>query len=171
MVGMEPESRIMPMEYAWTQRTGACEVTRQHTTWAIVFAIVILLVLAALPAQAQDIGGATSSVLYLPSIERNFVLWFTDAELDAAMERDGMIRSLHRCTRTACWMRPVSRPPSSAIAVANNTTLTGNQPRERNTTSGGSNSAMACCMASRLAARWYNQAARMRRAMWTVTGR
>ena len=37
-------------------------------------------------------------MLYLPSIERNFVLWFTDAELDAAMERDGydpVVASMH----------------------------------------------------------------------------
>lgn len=86
-------------------------MTRQHTTWAIVFAIVILLVLAALPAQAQDIGGATSSVLYLPSIERNFVLWFTDEELDAAMERDGydpVIASMH----TNCVLDASSQPPA-----------------------------------------------------------
>ena len=85
-------------------------MTRQHTTWAIVFAIVILLVLAALPAQAQDIGGATSSVLYLPSIERNFVLWFTDAELDAAMERDGydpVVASMH----TNCYLDASATPP------------------------------------------------------------
>ncbi len=61
----------------------------KHTVWSIVFAIVILLILAALPAQAQDVGGATSSSLYLPSIERNFVMWFTDDELTAAMVRDG----------------------------------------------------------------------------------
>lgn len=64
-------------------------MSAKHTTWAVIFAIVILLVLAVMPAQAQDIGGATSSALYLPSIERNFVLWFTDEELAQAQADAG----------------------------------------------------------------------------------
>ena len=98
------------IDWRLCKEQGGDEVTRQHTTWAIVFAIVILLVLAALPAQAQDIGGATSSALYLPSIERNFVLWFTDAELDAAMERDGydpVVASMH----TNCYLDASATPP------------------------------------------------------------
>lgn len=61
----------------------------KHTAWAIVFALVILAALMALPASAQDMGGATSSSLYLPAIEYHFVMWFTDAELEDAMIRDG----------------------------------------------------------------------------------
>lgn len=61
----------------------------KHTAWAIVFIVVILAALMALPASAQDMGGATSSSLYLPAIEYHFVMWFTDAELEDAMIRDG----------------------------------------------------------------------------------
>ena len=39
----------------------------KHTVWSLIFALVILLVLAVMPAQAQDIGGATSDSLYLPA--------------------------------------------------------------------------------------------------------
>lgn len=88
-------------------------MSKQHTTWAIVFALVILAALWFMPAQAQDdapIGGATSDTLYLPQIERNFVLWFTDAELDAAMERDGYdveTASMH----TVCTLDVTAVPP------------------------------------------------------------
>ena len=61
----------------------------RHTAWSIVFAVVILLVLAVMPARAQDIGGAASSSLYLPQIERNFPSWFTDAELSQAQSDAG----------------------------------------------------------------------------------
>ena len=85
-------------------------MSKQHTAWSIVFALVILAALWFMPAKAQDIGGATSSALYLPSIERNFVLWFTDAELDAAMERDGYdveTASMH----TVCTLDASATPP------------------------------------------------------------
>ena len=64
-------------------------MSKQHTAWSIIFALVILAALMALPASAQDMGGATSSSLYLPAIEYHFVMWFTDAELEDAMIRDG----------------------------------------------------------------------------------
>lgn len=64
-------------------------MNKQHTAWVIVFALVILAALMAMPASAQDVGGAVSSSLYLPAIEYHFVLWFTDAELEDAMRRDG----------------------------------------------------------------------------------
>ncbi len=82
----------------------------KHTVWSIVFALVILLILAALPARAQDMGGATSSHLYLPAIERNFPLWFTDAELEDAMVRDGYdveTASMH----TVCTLDASATPP------------------------------------------------------------
>lgn len=82
----------------------------KHTVWSIVFAAVILAILMALPAQAQDLGGATSSSLYLPQIERNFVLWFTDAELTDAMRRDGYdpdIANMH----TNCTLDATAVPP------------------------------------------------------------
>ena len=88
-------------------------MSKQHTAWSIVFALVILLVLAVMPAQAQDappVAGAASSALYLPQIERNFALWFTDDELDAAMERDGYnveVASMH----TSCTLDVTAVPP------------------------------------------------------------
>jgi len=85
-------------------------MNKQHTAWAIVFIVVALVILAALPAQAQDMGGATSSALYLPAIERNFVMWFTDAELEDAMRRDGYdpdIAGMH----VNCILDVTSVPP------------------------------------------------------------
>ena len=85
-------------------------MSKQHTAWSIVFAVVILLVLAVLPARAQDIGGATSDTLYLPQIERNFPTWFTDAELTDAMIRDGYdveVASMH----TVCTLDVTAVPP------------------------------------------------------------
>lgn len=85
-------------------------MSKQHTTAAIICAAIILLVLAVMPAQAQDIGGATSSSLYLPSIERNFALWFTDQELSDAMWRTGYnpdVAGQH----TVCYLDPSSVLP------------------------------------------------------------
>ena len=82
----------------------------KHTAWAIVFAAIILLILAALPVQAQELGGATSSTLYLPSIEYHFVMWFTDDELTTAMRRDGYDveqASMH----TVCTLDVTAVPP------------------------------------------------------------
>ena len=65
-------------------------MSKQHTTWAIVFALVILAALWFMPAQAQDIGGTSQSdILYLPAVSWTFPSWFTDAELTDAMIRDG----------------------------------------------------------------------------------
>ena len=64
-------------------------MNKQHTVWAWLFIVVALAVLMAMPAQAQDIGGTSSSTLYLPVIEYHFVMWFTDSELEDAMRRDG----------------------------------------------------------------------------------
>ena len=64
-------------------------MSARHTAWSIVFAAIILLVLAVMPARAQDIGGATSDSLYLPAVSWTFPTWFTDAELTDAMIRDG----------------------------------------------------------------------------------
>ena len=86
-------------------------MSKQHTAWSIVFAVVILLILAALPAQAQDIGGATSSSLYLPQIERNFPMWFTPAELEAAQSAAGYDveeASMH----TVCTLDASATPPN-----------------------------------------------------------
>ena len=76
-MGMTKSGQVSPLPIGIDWRLcrveqGGDEVTRQHTTWAIVIRpSSSLLVLAALPAQAQDIGGATSSALY-SSIEQQF---------------------------------------------------------------------------------------------------
>lgn len=65
-------------------------MSKQHTAWSIVFALVILLVLAVMPAQAQDIGGAVQSdALYLPQIAWTFPMWFTIDELSQAQADAG----------------------------------------------------------------------------------
>ena len=82
----------------------------KHTVWALVFAYIIAAVLFFLPARAQELGGAASSTLYLPQIERNFVSWFTDAELTDAMIRDGYdveVASMH----TVCTLDVTAVPP------------------------------------------------------------
>ena len=82
----------------------------KHTVWSLIFALVILAALMALPARAQDMGGATSSTLYLPAIEYHFVMWFTDAELEDAMRRDGYdveTASMH----TVCTLDASATPP------------------------------------------------------------
>lgn len=85
-------------------------MSKQHTAWSIVFALVILLVLAVMPAQAQDIGGATQSdTLYLPQIAWRFPMWFTDAELQQA-QRDagyGIEAQMH----TVCYLDASATPP------------------------------------------------------------
>ena len=84
-------------------------MSKQHTAWSIVFAAIILLVLAVMPARAQDIGGATSSTLYLPQIAWTFPTWFTDAELQQA-QRDagyGIEAQMH----TVCTLDASATPP------------------------------------------------------------
>ena len=88
-------------------------MSKQHTTAAIIFAAIILLVLAVMPAQAQDappVAGATSDTLYLPVITRTFPSWFTDAELTQAQVDAGydpVVASMH----TNCYLDPSSQPP------------------------------------------------------------
>lgn len=82
---------------------------KQHTTAAIIFAVIILLVLAVMPVQAQDIGGATSDSLYLAQISWRFPMWFTDAELQQA-QRDagyGIEAQMH----TVCYLDASATPP------------------------------------------------------------
>ena len=87
-------------------------MSKQHTTAAIVFAAIILLVLAVMPAQAQDappVAGATSDSLYLPQIAWRFPMWFTDAELQQA-QRDagyGIEAQMH----TVCTLDASATPP------------------------------------------------------------
>ena len=84
-------------------------MSARHTAWSIVFAAIILLVLAVMPARAQDIGGATSSTLYLPQIAWTFPTWFTDAELQQA-QRDagyGIEAQMH----TVCTLDASATPP------------------------------------------------------------
>lgn len=85
-------------------------MSKQHTVWSVIFALVILAALWFIPAQAQDIGGTTSSTLYLPQIERNFALWFTDDELTQAQRDAGYdpeIASMH----TICTLDASATPP------------------------------------------------------------
>ena len=85
-------------------------MSKQHTAWSIVFAVVILLVLAVMPARAQDIGGAASSSLYLPQIERNFPTWFTDAELSQAQSDAGYDVATAQM-HTVCTLDASATPP------------------------------------------------------------
>ena len=88
-------------------------MSKQHTTAAIIFAAIILLVLAVMPAQAQDappVAGATSDTLYLPALLNGWHAWFTDSELDAAMRTAGYdpaTASMH----TVCTLDPTAVPP------------------------------------------------------------
>lgn len=88
-------------------------MSKQHTTAAIIFAAIILLVLAVMPAQAQEVppvAGASSSTLYLPQAARNWHAWFTDAELSDAMWRTGYnpdVAGQH----TVCYLDPSSVLP------------------------------------------------------------
>lgn len=91
--------------------TGGDKVSKQHTAWSIVFALVILLVLAAIPAQAQDIGGAVQSdSLYLPAVSWHFPSWFTDEELAQAQADAGYdvdTAQMH----TVCTLDASATPP------------------------------------------------------------
>lgn len=95
-------------------------MSARHTAYAIIFAVVILLVLAALPAQAQcdagcaapepPIASTQSDTLYLAQIAWTFPMWFTDAELTYAMMRDGYdpdVASMH----TNCYLDASATPP------------------------------------------------------------
>ena len=85
-------------------------MSAKHTAWSIVFAAIILLVLAVMPARAQDIGGAASSSLYLPQIERNFVSWFTPDEL-AQAQRDAGYDVATAQMHTVCTLDASATPP------------------------------------------------------------
>ena len=85
-------------------------MSKQHTAWSIVFALVILLVLAALPARAQDIGGATSDSLYLPAVSWTFPTWFTDAELSQAQSDAGYDVATAQM-HTVCTLDASATPP------------------------------------------------------------
>ena len=80
-------------------------MSKQHTTYAIAFAVVVLAILLAVPAQAQD------STLYLPllqQVERR--TWFTDAELQDAMQRYGYDPSVV-AEHTWCALDASAAPP------------------------------------------------------------
>ena len=85
-------------------------MSKQHTAWSIVFAVVILLILAALPARAQDIGGATSDSLYLPAVSWTFPTWFTDAELSQAQSDAGYDVATAQM-HTVCTLDASATPP------------------------------------------------------------
>ena len=97
-------------------------VTAKTHDYAIAAVVAIVaVVLLVLPAGAQcdadcgnvpepPVAGATSSTLYLPDIAWRFPMWFTDAELTAAMERDGYdpdVASMH----TNCYLDASATPP------------------------------------------------------------
>ena len=74
----------------------------KHTLFILAATLLVLAVLFALPAQAQDteppISSTASSTLYLPAVARLWHAWFTDAELDAAMIAGGydvQVASMH----------------------------------------------------------------------------
>lgn len=87
----------------------------KHTLFILAATLLILAVLFALPARAQDtaeppITGTASSTLYLPSVARNWHAWFTDSELDAAMVAAGYdvpTASMH----TNCLLDVTAVPP------------------------------------------------------------
>ena len=85
-------------------------MSKQHTAWSIVFAAIILLVLAVMPARAQDIGGAASSTLYLPQIAWTFPSWFTDAELSQAQSDAGYDVATAQM-HTVCTLDASATPP------------------------------------------------------------
>ena len=85
-------------------------MSKQHTAWSIVFAAIALLILAALPARAQDIGGAASSSLYLPVITRTFPSWFTPDELEQA-QRDAGYDVATAQMHTVCTLDASATPP------------------------------------------------------------
>ena len=92
------------------RRRHSVVTARTHDYAVAVMIAVAIIVLLYMPVGAQDIGGTTSSTLYLPQIERNFALWFTDDELTQAQRDAGYdpeIASMH----TNCYLDPSSQPP------------------------------------------------------------
>lgn len=92
------------------RRRHSVVTARTHDYAVAVMVAVAILVLLYMPVGAQDTGGATSSTLYLPDIAWRFPMWFTDAELTAAMERDGYdpdVASMH----TNCYLDASAMPP------------------------------------------------------------
>jgi len=91
-------------------------VSTRQTTIAIICVVtiivsaIILVVLMIQPAQAQDIGGATSDSLYLPAVSWTFPMWFTDQELTDAMIRDGYDPNVAG-QHVNCFLDPSSTPP------------------------------------------------------------
>lgn len=76
----------------------------------IIVSAIILAVLMIQPAQAQDIGGATSDSLYLAQISWRFPMWFTPDELEQAQRDAGYnvtVASMH----TACTLDASATPP------------------------------------------------------------
>ena len=86
-------------------------VTARTHDYAIAgMVVVILAVLLILPAQAQELGGATSDTLYLPQVSWTFPMWFTDAELTQAQIDAGYdveVASMH----TNCLLDVTAVPP------------------------------------------------------------
>ena len=96
-------------------------MSKQHTTAAIIFALVILLVLAVMPAQAQcdadcsavpepPVASAQNSTMYLAQISWRFPMWFTDAELQQA-QRDAGYDIDTAQMHTACTLDASATPP------------------------------------------------------------
>ena len=105
----------------------------KHTLFILAATLLILAVLFALPAQAQDteppISSTASSTLYLPAVQRNWHAWFTDSELDAAMITAGYdpaTASMH----TVCILDPTAVPPYLLRYTSCEQYLVGNQPTE-----------------------------------------
>ena len=85
-------------------------MSAKHTAWSIVFAAIILAVLLALPAQAQELGGATSDSLYLAQISWRFPMWFTPDELEQAQADAGYDVDTAQ-THTVCALDASATPP------------------------------------------------------------
>ena len=106
----------------------------KHTLFILAATLLILAVLFALPAQAQDtaeppITGTASSTLYLPAVQRNWHAWFTDSELEAAMIAAGydvQTASMH----TNCLPDVTAVPPYLMRYTSCEQFLVGNQPTE-----------------------------------------
>lgn len=106
----------------------------KHTLFILAATLLILAVLFALPAQAQDtaeppITGTASSTLYLPAVQRNWHAWFTDSELEAAMIAAGydvQTASMH----TNCLLDVTAVPPYLMRYTSCEQFLVGNQPTE-----------------------------------------
>ena len=85
-------------------------MSKQHTAWSIVFAAIALLILAALPARAQELGGAASSTLYLPAVMHHVPQWFTPDELEQA-QRDAGYDVDTAQMHTVCTLDASATPP------------------------------------------------------------